>query len=77
LPQIIQFSRKTAVSFISHDRHRLRIVQLRYTTTDRCKLTADKVVATSSPLYNLTFFPTDHQTNLPQTRVITVLEERA
>jgi len=50
---------------------------LRYTTTDRCKLTTDKVVATCSPLYKLTFFPTDHQINLPQTRVITVLEERA
>jgi len=48
-----------------------------YTTTDRCKLTADKIVATSSPLYKLTFFPTDRQTNLPQTRLITVLEERA
>jgi len=49
----------------------------RYTTTDRCELTAGKVVVTSSPLYKLTFFPTDRQTNLPQTRVITVREERA
>jgi len=50
-----------------------------YMTTDRCKLTANKVVATSSPLYiyKLTFFPTDRQTNLPQTRIITVLEEHA
>jgi len=50
---------------------------VRSTSTDRCKLTADKVVMTSSPLYKLTFFPTDLQTNLPQTHVITVPEERA
>jgi len=34
------------------------LYSVQYTTTDRCKLTADKVVATSSPLYKLTFFPT-------------------
>jgi len=47
----------------------------RRTTTDHCKLTAVEVVATSSPLYKLTFFPTDRQTNLLQIHAITVIEE--
>jgi len=52
-------------------------IKARSMTTDRCKLTADKVIANSSPLYKFTFFPTDCQTNLPQTRIISVPEERA
>jgi len=40
-------------------------------STDRRKLS----IATSSSLYKLTFFPTDCQTNLPQIRVITIIEE--
>jgi len=43
---------------------------LRYTAIDCRKLTAVEVVVTNSPLYKLTFFPTDRQTNLPQ-RAIT------
>jgi len=43
-------------------------------TTDRHKLTAVEVVATSSSLYKLTFFPTDRQTNSPYTCVITAIE---
>jgi len=46
-------------------------------STDCRKQTAVEVVATSSPLYKLTFFPTNRQPNLPQTGVITVIEERA
>jgi len=51
-------------------------IHYQYTTTDHRKLTAVEVVVTSSPLYKLTFFPSDYQTNLPQTRVITVIEKR-
>jgi len=45
--------------------------------TDGHKLTIVEVVTTSSPLYKLTFFPTDCQTNLLQICIITVIEETA
>jgi len=41
------------------------------------QLTAIKVVAINSPLYKHTFFPTDRQTNLQQTGIITVIEAHA
>jgi len=44
-------------------------------TIERRKRTTVKVVITNSPIYKLTSLTTDHQTNLPQTCPITVIEE--
>jgi len=47
------------------------------TSSDRCKPTAVEVVVTSSPLFKLTFFPTDCQASLLLTCAIIVIEQCA
>jgi len=55
----------------------LKARQVNWPATALSKLIAVKIVVTSSPLYKLTFFPTECQTNQPHTSVIPAIEERA